>query len=42
VRIEPGKVHTIVATENLVLHEFSTPHPTDTVRKKDFYGVRAE
>lgn len=42
VRIEPGKVHTIVATENLVLHEFSTPHPDDTVRKKDFYGARAE
>lgn len=42
VRITPGRVHSIVATENLVLHEFSTPHPDDTVREKDFYAARAE
>jgi hypothetical protein len=32
--------HTIVATENTVLHEVSTPHLEDTVRIKDFYSVR--
>ncbi len=38
VRIEPNTHHTIVATENLTIHEYSTPHPEDTVRVKDFYG----
>lgn len=42
VRIEPGKVHTIVATENTVLYEVSTPHPDDTIRVKDFYPARAD
>lgn len=37
IRIQPGVPHTIVATENTVLHEVSTPHIDDTVRIKDFY-----
>lgn len=37
VRIEPGTVHCIHAIENLILNEYSTPHPEDTVRTKDFY-----
>lgn len=37
IRIEPGKPHTIVATDDTVLHEVSTPHISDTVRIKDFY-----
>lgn len=37
IRIEPNIPHTIVATENTVLHEVSTPHIDDTVRIKDFY-----
>ncbi len=40
IRIEPDVPHTIVATENTVLHEVSTPHLEDTVRIKDFYTVR--
>jgi hypothetical protein len=38
IRIEPKKVHSIVATENLRIFEYSTPHPEDTVRVKDYYG----
>lgn len=37
IRIEPRVPHTIVATENTILHEVSTPHIDDTVRIKDFY-----
>lgn len=37
IRIEPGVVHAIVATENTVLHEVSTPFLDDTFRVKDFY-----
>jgi NDP-sugar pyrophosphorylase family protein len=37
VRIEPGEAHSIVAMENTVLHEVSTPHLDDTVRIEDFY-----
>lgn len=37
IRIEPGKEHSIVATDNLVLHEISTPHLDDTIRIKDYY-----
>lgn len=37
IRIQPTVPHTIVATENTVLHEVSTPHIDDTVRIKDFY-----
>ena len=37
VRIKPGVVHSIVATENTVLHEVSTPFLDDTVRVKDLY-----
>jgi NDP-sugar pyrophosphorylase family protein len=40
IRIKPLENHTIVAMENTVLHEISTPHPDDTVRIKDFYHVR--
>ncbi len=40
IRIEPDVPHTIVATENTVLHEVSTPFLEDTVRIKDFYSVR--
>jgi NDP-sugar pyrophosphorylase family protein len=38
IRIEPGRVHSIVATDNLKIYEYSTPHPKDTVRVEDFYG----
>ncbi len=37
VRIEPNRRHSIVATENLKIYEYSTPHPNDSVRVKDFY-----
>ena len=40
VRIKPLENHSIVATENTILHEISTPHPDDTVRVKDFYTTR--
>ena len=40
IRIEPNVPHTIVATENTILHEVSTPHLEDTVRIKDYYKVR--
>ena len=40
VRIEPGRPHSIVAMENTILHEVSTPHLNDTIRVNDFY-VRA-
>ncbi|MCD1296252.1 glucose-1-phosphate adenylyltransferase [Methanocella sp. CWC-04] len=40
IRIEPNVPHTIVATENTVLHEVSTPFLEDTVRIKDYYSVR--
>jgi NDP-sugar pyrophosphorylase family protein len=37
VRIHPGISHSIHAVENLVLNEYSTPHPEDTIRIKDPY-----
>jgi NDP-sugar pyrophosphorylase family protein len=40
IRIEPNVPHTIVATENTILHEVSTPFLEDTVRIKDYYCVR--
>ncbi len=40
IRIEPEEVHSIVATENTVLHEVSTPHLNDTIRVKDYYKTR--
>ena len=40
IRIEPGTPHTIVALENTILHEVSTPHLDDTIRIKDFYKMR--
>ncbi len=40
IRIEPNVPHTIVAIENTILHEVSTPHLEDTVRIKDYYKVR--
>ncbi len=35
VRIEPNTPHTILAVENTVLQEYSTPHLDDTIRTKD-------
>ena len=37
IRIEPGTPHTILAVENTILQEYSTPHLDDTVRIKDRY-----
>ncbi len=37
IRIQPGVVHSIVATENTLLHEVSTPYLEDTVRIEDYY-----
>ena len=37
IRIKPGIIHSIVATENTTLHEVSTPYLDDTVRVKDYY-----
>lgn len=36
-RIKPDTPHTILAIENTILQEYSTPHPGDTVRIKDRY-----
>ena len=38
IRIKPKVPHSIVATENTLLQEVSTPHPVDTVRIEDEYG----
>lgn len=38
IRIKPKTKHTIIANKNLRIFEYSTPHPKDTVRIKDFYG----
>jgi NDP-sugar pyrophosphorylase family protein len=40
IRMKPNAVHSVVAAENTVLHEVSTPHPDDSVRVKDFYTAR--
>ncbi len=40
VRIEPETAHTIVALENTILHEVSTPDLDDTIRIKDFYDSK--
>ena len=37
IRIVPGVKHTIVATENTILHEVSTPYINDTIRVIDYY-----
>lgn len=37
IRIQPGVVHSIVATENTLLHEVSTPYLEDTVCIEDYY-----
>ena len=37
IRIQPNVPHTIVAIEDTILHEVSTPHVNDTVRIRDFY-----
>ena len=37
IRIKPNTPHTIVALENTILHEVSTPDSEDTIRLKDFY-----
>ncbi len=36
-RIEPNTTHSIVASENLRIYEYSTPHPKDSVRVMDYY-----
>jgi len=36
-QIVPNRTHSIVAKENLRIYEYSTPHPKDSVRVKDFY-----
>jgi NDP-sugar pyrophosphorylase family protein len=38
IRIKPKVPHSIVALENTLLQEVSTPHPDDTVRIRDKYG----
>ncbi len=38
IRIEPCTPHTIMALENTILQEYSTPHPDDTIRIKDKYN----
>ena len=38
IRIKPGIIHSIVATENTTLHEVSTPYLDDTVRVNDYYA----
>lgn len=37
IRLKPNVVHSIVATENTVLHEVSTPYLDDTIRVDDYY-----
>ena len=37
IRIKPKIPHTIVALENTIIHEVSTPDLDDTIRLKDFY-----
>jgi len=37
IRIKPNISHSIHATENLLLNEYSTPHPNDSIRIKDPY-----
>lgn len=37
IRIKPKTPHSIVAMENTLLQEVSTPHLEDTIRIKDFY-----
>jgi len=40
VRVEPMVPHTIVAVENTLMQEVSTPHLEDTERLKDYYSAR--
>jgi NDP-sugar pyrophosphorylase family protein len=40
IRIKPKEKHSIVATENTLLHEISTPHLEDTIRIKDSARAR--
>ncbi|MEA1993512.1 MAG: sugar phosphate nucleotidyltransferase [Euryarchaeota archaeon] len=37
-RIKPNVLHSIVALENTIIHEVSTPHLNDTIRIKDYYS----
>lgn len=37
IRIRPNTPHTIMALENTILHEYSTPHLNDTIRIIDQY-----
>lgn len=40
IRVKPNTRHSIVALENTIIHEVSTPFPEDVVRVKDFYTAR--
>lgn len=40
IRIKPNTIHSIVAIENTIILEVSTPYPEDVVRVKDFYDIR--
>ena len=40
IHIKPKVVHSLIASQNTVIREISTPHPEDVVRVKDFYAVR--
>jgi NDP-sugar pyrophosphorylase family protein len=40
IRIKPNTPHTIIAEENTLVMEVSTPHPDDVVRLRDFYRMR--
>lgn len=40
IRIKPNTIHSIVAIENTIIREVSTPYPEDVVRVKDFYDIR--
>ena len=37
IRIKPKTIHSIVAIENTIIHEYSTPYPDDTIRVNDPY-----
>lgn len=40
IQMKPNTLHSIVADENTMIHEISTPYPDDVVRIKDFYTAR--
>jgi mannose-6-phosphate isomerase-like protein (cupin superfamily) len=42
VTIQPGVVHRLAATTDLIVFEVSTAHPDDVVRLEDTYGRRED